>query len=129
MKRFGFAVGAALFAFGFAVAAPSHAQTLSPQEGDLRCAAFGLALAGMPNAPAQQQSGGTMIAIYYIGRVEGRDPSINLEDALFELSQRVSYAELENERQRCAAEFQATGQRLTTMGTNLQRRVAAADGN
>ncbi len=126
MKNLKLVAAVALFAAAMAFAARSQAQTLSRQELDLRCAAVGLALAGAPNAPVEQQTGGTMIAIYYIGRVEGRDPNINLEDALFELSQRVSMADLDNERPRCGAEFQATGQRLVTMGANLQRRSAAA---
>jgi hypothetical protein len=95
-------------------------------DADLRCATVGLSMAGASEGNPQLQSAGTMIAIYYIGRVHGRTPDINLEDSLFQLSRRLTTADLEVERVRCGTEFQALGMALQEMGGNLQRRGAEA---
>lgn len=115
---------AAIWAAG---AGLSQAQTVvSPDDPDLRCAVIGLAIAGMGAGDNQQMQAGTLIALYYIGRLEGRVPGLDLEESIFAVSQNLSPAQIDAERLRCAGEVQAMGETMTDIGRNLQRRGGGA---
>lgn len=75
----------------------------------------------------EERNAGTMIAIYYVGKIEGRSPDIDLEEELFQLTQRMTMDEIFAERQRCSAEVQTMGRSLVEMGQNLQVRERDAE--
>lgn len=112
-------VGVTLFA-----SAPAFAE-ITPSDPDLRCAAVGLMIAS--TGDQSTQVAGSMIAVHYIGKLQGREPSIDLEEELFQLSRVITQAELATEQQRCSAAFQQLGQSMITMGNNLQRRARETD--
>lgn len=112
-------------AVGFALgAAPASAQQQGTLEGDLGCAVLGLSMVGMHGATPQQQQAGSLISVYYIGRIKAAAPQLNLEDALYQRIVSTSPAQMEAERTRCAAEFTTFGRELQTIGANLQARGA-----
>jgi len=102
---------------------PAAAQTDPALDADLRCALVGLSLAGLNGATPEQQQAGTLVSLFYIGRLQGRAPSINLESEIEALSGRVTPTEMQAEGQRCGAEMTAVGQSLIAMGQNMQRRA------
>jgi hypothetical protein len=93
---------------------------------DLRCAAIGFAAVG--GATEQQRSSGMLVAAYYVGKLQGRNPAINLEEELYQLSQRMTQADIAAEAARCGQEFEALGRSMIEMGNNLQRRAREAPG-
>lgn len=106
--------------------APASAQEQGTLEGDLGCAVLGLSMVGMQGATPQQQQAGSLISVYYIGRIKAAAPQLDLEDALYQRIVNSSPAQMETERERCAAEFTTFGRELQTIGANLQARGAAA---
>ena len=124
-----FVLAGALAAVALVCAPQARAQDDAQLQADLRCATLGLAIIGSPETTPEQKQGGALISSYYIGRVQGRSPSINLEDAIYDTTVNTTPEQGEQDRQRCSAEFQALGRSLIDMGANLQRRAAAAPQN
>lgn len=104
-------------------AGAAHAQQTDALAADTRCAMIGLGLAGMENAAPEQRQSGMLLALYYIGRVHGRSPGIDLEQAMHQQAQTMTAEQLQPEGQRCGAEFRSVGETLNAMG---QRARAAA---
>jgi hypothetical protein len=114
------AIAACCVGFTSLAAAPAYAD-VTPDDPDLRCAAVGLMIASSGDQTTQMA--GSMIAVHYVGKLQGRDPAIDLEEELFQLSLVITEAEFAVEQRRCGAEFQRLGQNMITMGNNLQRRA------
>lgn len=117
------------------IAAACFIAALAPQaaradvanfDPDLRCAAIGFAIVGGPNATDQQRASGMLVAAYYVGKLQGRNPAINLEEELYQLSLHMTQADIATESGRCGQEFEALGRSMIEMGANLQRRVREA---
>jgi len=104
--------------------ASAYAQD-STLQNDLSCAVIGLSMTGTANGNAQQQQAGSLISVYYIGRIKAQAPQLDLEQALYDRILAFTVVELESEQQRCATEFRAFGAELQTMGANLQARGRA----
>lgn len=116
----------ALAAVALLCAPHALAQDDAQLQADLRCATLGLSIIGSPDATPEQKQGGALISSYYIGRVQGRSPSINLEDAIYDTTVNMTPEQAEQDRQRCSTEFQTLGRSLIDMGANMQRRAAAS---
>lgn len=95
-------------------------EAIDPTDADMRCAALGLYLVGATGADSRQQQGAMMIATYYLGRIQGRTPDINLEETFRQMGATLTPAQLEAERGRCGAEFATFGRTMIEMGQNLQ---------
>jgi hypothetical protein len=95
---------------------------LTPERADLRCLA---ALASItPGDSDQDRANGMQIgALYFAGKILGRNPGIDLTAALTsELAAVGSDKMLQGELQRCAAELQAAGDKLIATGSAMQGR-------
>jgi hypothetical protein len=121
MRRFFVACG-----FGLGLFATPAAADVATDDPDLRCAAIGLMLAA--SSDEAQQNAGTMIAVHYIGKLQGRDQSIDLEEELFQFSLVATEVGMAADQVRCGTEFQTLGYDMIRMGENLQRRARQLEG-
>lgn len=92
--------------------ASAQAQQNPAVEADIRCALLGLSIANIENATPQQQQGGTLIATYYVGRIQGRAPTYDLAAGMRAQAQALTPELVAAEQQRCSAEFRAVGETL-----------------
>lgn len=113
MFRFGWAVAIAMTL----CAGTAHAQSADAQAADTRCAMLGLAMAGGQNASPEQRQAGTIMALYYVGRLHGRAPNFDLRAAIQQQAQTLSQELAQAEGQRCGLEFRAVGQALNAVAT------------
>lgn len=87
---------------------------------DVRCIVVGMRLSGATD-PAQR-SAGMMLSLYYIGRLDGRAPSFDLEDAIVQQVSTMKPADYAAEAQRCGGSLQTKGQQITALGEHLIER-------
>jgi hypothetical protein len=90
---------------------------------DIRCVAAVLALSG--KADAATKSTLAMSAIYYIGKLDGRVPSLDLEDALVKELSTMTAAEIGSEAVRCGKDLSVRGQQIKAMGDHMVARGAS----
>ena len=95
-------------------AAASRAQGAATT-ADVRCVA--VALSGSALQP--QSGAGTNVLMYYLGRLDGRTPKLDLEGLLTTETARMSMTDYASEATRCGQELMAKGQQLTQMGKNM----------
>jgi hypothetical protein len=95
----------------------------SAQEGgvksDARCV---VAMAALYNVPAYKD-GATASMFYYMGRMTGRDPQVDLTSALRREAQTMTDLEYLSEAQRCGGPVKARNEVLKTLGEVLQARA------
>lgn len=109
-------------AFVLCIGAASAGDFPPDARGDLNCAVVGLELSAAPTANTQVQQAGLMIAVYYLGRLHGRLPGIDLESPITDAANALTPERFDTERLRCAAEIQGVGQDLQAMGARIQAR-------
>jgi hypothetical protein len=92
------------------------AQTMAtPDDSDLRC--FAITSAMVSKAPPEAQPGIAAGMMYFMGRVEGRSPSLDLETAVRRVVPSLADAAFfQAEAQRCASILQERGAYLQKMG-------------
>ncbi|HZV56486.1 MAG TPA: hypothetical protein VFF89_02325, partial [Sphingobium sp.] len=103
---------------GLALACPAAAQPPAPVENDLKCVAALLAIAGsMPEgAQRMQMAAGVM---YFMGRVEGQAPTLDLKAELQRIVPTLGSSQIEEEARRCGAILIEKGGRLQDIGKAL----------
>jgi hypothetical protein len=62
--------------------------------------------------------------MYYIGRIDGRVPQVDLEALLVKELSVMTQADLKSEAQRCGASLTARGQEITQIGKKPHRARA-----
>ena len=62
---------------------------------------------------------GTM---YFMGKLEGRDPRLNIENAMVAEATKMTVEQLQSELIRCGGEMRAIGQKWDDIGKNLVKR-------
>ena len=87
---------------------------------DVRCVVIGMRLAGM--ADASQQSAGLMLSLYYIGRLDGRVPMLNLEDLMIKELSKMTSSDYNSEAKRCGASLTDKGQQIARIGKEMTER-------
>ena len=115
MRRFGIHVGI-LALLSMQAQADDHsprADTIA----DTRCVVIGLKLAGV--ADASRQSAGTMLMLYYIGRLEGRVPELDLENLIVKEISRMMPSEFDSETKRCGLGLSEKGREITKIGNDI----------
>jgi hypothetical protein len=103
---------------GFLVLMPAHA--LVPEDesiADVRCVIIGVKIAA--SADSAQQSAGVMAALYYIGRIDGREPTLNIETVLAKEVVNMTPTEFSSEAIRCGKHLTERGQEITKLGRDL----------
>jgi hypothetical protein len=110
-------------ALALAVATPVHADEQLPANvtNDLRCLVVGFNLAAAPDNP-QVSDSAKLLAIYYLGRLHGEAPTLNLDDASYAVAASLTQQSFDTERQRCGTDFTTVGQNLITMAQHMSER-------
>ena len=106
----------ALIALSLSLAAAQDRQS----EADLRCLVIALAMGNSVDPNIKNLA--PVAAMYYIGRIEGHDPKVNLEASLGSALRKMSAAERQTESRRCGGELSAKGKLLSEIGANLQKQ-------
>jgi hypothetical protein len=83
---------------------------------DVRCVLAMYALMSNPNQAANAFSA----ALFFTGRLEGRDPKIDVGAAVKTEMKRMSQSDYPHEMQRCGDEAKTRSQLLQTVGVSLQ---------
>jgi hypothetical protein len=90
---------------------------------DIRCLAVGLRISQLPDA--SQKSAGMMATLYYVGRLDGRTPKLDMETLISQEIPKLNDATFRAEAVRCGNGLTARGQQLTEMGEHLIKRGQA----
>jgi hypothetical protein len=91
---------------------------------DARCLVAALALTQSPDP--QVRAFAPAAALYFVGRLDGRAPDIDLEAAVVNQVKSMSPDALRSELQRCAGILQERGDKLKTIGADLQKIAGQA---
>jgi hypothetical protein len=103
---------------GFLFLLPAYAQ--APQGDtieDVRCVIVGMKLVGSGNST--QQSAGMMDALYYIGRLDGREPKLDIEVLLAKEFVKMTPTDFSHEATRCGGHLTEKGKEITKMGEDM----------
>ena len=112
------ALGLVSGAPAFAAAAPS---TDALNRQDIVCiAVMGAAAEKAPDDKGKAFAG--MGVLYYIGRIEGRSPGIDLRAVVSPQVRKLSIEEIQAAADGCVAELSARGQDLVAIGGDLQKQ-------
>lgn len=111
-------IGIALLVLGSAAQAGQQAPATT-EDSDARCLAVFSIAAGSDDKEAQE--GGKVGAVYFAGKLRGRNPSIDFETALRRVFPALD-ANATKDRERCVAELRSAGAALTTAGAALQQK-------
>jgi hypothetical protein len=104
---------AALSGFSSGSAGAQNAETIA----DIRCVIVGAKSANSDN-PQQQKAGATMV-IYYIGRLDGRTPALDVERLLVSESSKMTPSDYTVDAKRCAAWLTEKAQQIAKIGKDL----------
>ena len=105
-----------------ALSTPAAAQ--DAVEADLRCLVVGYALSG--SEQETHKSAAVPFSLYYLGRVDGRSPAIDLGKRLGDLATSMTSDDLKADAARCGADYQRRASALQAAGKTLQDRARAA---
>jgi len=83
---------------------------------DVRCVVVGLNLNQSPIETLRGAS--VLMTIYYMGRLEGRGPNLDLKGRIADEGRKMSAGDMQSETRRCAAELRAKGEAIAEMGKN-----------
>jgi len=104
--------------------APPSAMAADPDTvADARCVAVGIRAAETPDS--RQKSTGLLMALYFIGRLDGRDPKLDLEALLSEQLAKMTAADFETEGTRCGNYLGSKGAEITRVGQDLLKQLGA----
>lgn len=101
-----------------AVAIP-RAEAANPQTiADVQCMVVGARLS--ESADQRQRMSGEMLLSYFLGRIDGRSPSADLE-VLMKRVGKISESDFRRAAKRCGAEFSARGAQIARIGKSLSQ--------
>ena len=126
MRLFSLALAAAMFAMPtLAVAAERDAAS----QADLSCMAVFLSTIGIMDSEREDYAttvaGLASGAMYYLGRLEAREPETVWLDELTVFFETLDQTAFKGDFERCGAEMAATGARMTAWGEIMQRKAKA----
>jgi len=87
---------------------------------DVRCVIVGMKLVGI--ADPTQQSAGMMLSMYYIGRLDGRVPKLDIEELMIKEISTMTTSDYGSEAKRCGASLTDKGQEITRIGKDMVER-------
>jgi len=89
---------------------------------DVRCVAVGVRSAEKPDS--RLKSTGTLLVLYYIGRLNGRNPTLDIEKMLSEQIAKMTDADYAAETSRCSKDLTQTGAQITKLGDDMQKHFS-----
>jgi hypothetical protein len=104
-------------------AVPAQAQD-ADNIADIRCVAVGIRFAELPDS--HQKSTGTLLVLYYIGRLDGRAPSLDIETLLAQQIAKMSDADYGVEATRCGKWLAVKGEQITHIGEDMMKNFTGA---
>jgi len=113
-----------LLALALAGASPASA---AESTNDVRCLIAVSRLVDI-NAETKQlseeaaQTTALLGTMYFMGKLEGRDPRLNIENAMVAEATKMTVEQLQSELIRCGGEMRSIGQKWDDIGKNLVRR-------
>jgi len=116
MRKFQLAVIVGIVSFLSVQVRAQDSQTLA----DVRCVIVGFRLADLNN-PTYRVSG-TMLSLYYLGRLDGRTPHLNLEKLVVAQLKTMTPAGFRTAAKRCGAALTVKGQEITKVGQDLVKQ-------
>jgi hypothetical protein len=118
--RIGFASTLALALLS--VAHPQDVETVA----DVRCVVVGMQMSR--SFDATQQASGTMVVMYYLGRLDRVVSGPNLEGLIVSAASQMSTVEFQTEAARCGKSLIEKGQLLQRIGSNPTLRNQKQEG-
>lgn len=88
---------------------------------DVRCVVVGLRMMQM-TAP-QQRGAGTMVTLYYLGRLDSRVPEAEGDGLIESEAEKMTAAEFRANAVRCGKAFSLRGKAIQKIGVDLSRKV------
>jgi hypothetical protein len=118
MERKAFLVASAIAAsvLGLGAAQPARAEDLTVQ--DIRCV---VAFGALVSNPQYREAAATGI-FYFLGRVEGREPGLDIAEALKQTRRGMGQGDIANEGQRCGAQLKARNESLKALNATGEAR-------
>lgn len=93
----------------------SSAQTIA----DVQCIVVGARLTASSDRKQKQPS--QMLLSYFLGRVDGRSPNVDLEALIEQEARRMTPSEFRSAAHRCGTESSARGAQIVRIGKSLAR--------
>jgi hypothetical protein len=90
---------------------------------NIRCMMVALTAASSQDATVK--TAGTISTFYWMGRLDGQAPDLDLEKRLLAEIAAMKPADYQAEAARCGAVLQARGKFLSDMGRDMQQKAAA----
>ncbi|HEY2530963.1 MAG TPA: hypothetical protein VGJ20_24030 [Xanthobacteraceae bacterium] len=84
---------------------------------DVRCALAGMQIYG--STDSTQQASGVWLSLYYIGRIQGRAPQLDLEGLFVGEASKMKSSDYASEAKRCSIGLSATAEQITHIGRDL----------
>jgi hypothetical protein len=109
---------AALFAFILMMSEQARANGTGTT-ADVRCVIVGARLS--ESTESNQRITAGMLMIYYLGRLDGRSPGVDLQRLIETELGKMTALDFQLEVKRCSDEFSAKGAVVTEIGRNLAR--------
>jgi phage FluMu protein gp41 len=102
-----------------------HAQDAKTID-DVHCVIVGARLAGQSDS--SKQSVGVMMTLYYVGRLDGRMPTLDLQSLIRKELSSITAADYEYERKRCGDRMAEKGKQIQQIGKDIASSKNATDG-
>jgi hypothetical protein len=102
------------------LAAPAWADDT---EDDVRCVVLSLEM--VTSSDDAVKNAGALVAMYYLGRLDGRTPDVNLEDKIKAEIGAMTPDVVQATAARCSMTLRARGLALTQMGKDIQQNGEA----
>ncbi len=113
--------------FALILALPLFSQAQDAETAaDVRCVVVGIQMSR--SLDATQQASGTMVVMYYLGRLDRVFPGPNLEGLIVNAASQMSTAEFQTEATRCGKLLIEKGQLLQRIGSDLTLRSQKKEG-
>jgi hypothetical protein len=87
------------------------------KDADVRCVAVGLRMIEM-TAP-EQRTAGMMLAVYYLGRLDGKASDLDVERLVKAEAAKMTSADFRADAVRCGQEMQQKGSEIQRIGSSL----------
>jgi len=91
---------------------------------DVRCVVVAFGLVQSPDPQIKALATGA--SLYFVGRIRGRSPGLDLEAAIVKQVGAMAPEDMRDELQRCSSELKVEGGKLQVMGADLKALGAAS---
>jgi hypothetical protein len=85
---------------------------------DVQCIVVGARLS--ESADQTQSQSGEMILTYYLGRIDGRSPNVDLQELIERAARSMTTSDYARAARRCGTEFSARGAAIVRIGKALE---------